>query len=144
MSKCGVIVTLVLTGIAAMLNFAAGIYILLTWYDNQWCWVWTLHDQDDDDYYRDDICIESSWAAIAFVDGFLFSATFVFLLIFVVRMDKVLAKRASGLAAKQQQAMMEGGVPVTLAVVPPSPQPAHPTPRAHVVDDKEVNTDMDC
>ena len=102
MSKCGVLATIILSIITAVLNIVAGVYILITWEDNEWCWVWTGGMLiDDDDYYnnyRYDACNEGLWAALAFIDAALFVVVTALLFVFFCRMDKLIAQQKAEMA----------------------------------------------
>ena len=107
--KCGVIIITTLSAITAGLNVLAGAYILVTWEDNTWCFIWILHDLEDDDYIysssgssytygyygttTSDYCDEGIWAALAFIDAALFAIVTAFLIIFLCRMDRLAAAK---------------------------------------------------
>ena len=97
MRKRGLIVAMVLCLLSALFMIFAGIYIILAWKDNKYCYVFILTLDDDDYYYsfsKTDYCTEIAWAVVAFIDACIFAGAAWCLYMFAFyRMDSLLAKR---------------------------------------------------
>jgi hypothetical protein len=97
MKKGGLTAAGILSTLSALGSLFAGIWILIKWKDNAFCYVIVL-TIDDDDVYDDDYCLEVAWAVVAFINFALFAVAAYCLFHFVhYRFDKVLA------AAEEEQ-----------------------------------------
>jgi hypothetical protein len=86
--RAGLISTIVISSLTSVGCFVAGGIMIVKWKGERMCHVFTVTDDDtspyNDDMFNYDYCDEVAWAVVGFVTGFLWLATAVCVLVFVV------------------------------------------------------------
>ncbi len=108
----------------------AGVWIITTWNNENWCHVFlVIQDDEDDDWYNDDDnCPEVAWAVVAFVDCALWTVTAYCIFYFV---NSGRYEQAAACAVEQEQE--EEGVAVEMAAVTAAPYATAPFSSAATV-----------
>ncbi|KAL3940210.1 MAG: hypothetical protein SGARI_001075, partial [Bacillariaceae sp.] len=83
--KTGLVIALVICGLAAAACAVAGVLMIVQWKGDTYCHVFVMNDdfRNDDIYWPSgDYCNEAAWAGVAFVVGALWAAAAICILYF--------------------------------------------------------------
>jgi hypothetical protein len=83
--RAGLVWSIIISALTSLGCFVAGGLMIVKWKGDEFCHVFTVTGTtNDDDIMNNDYCNEVAWAVVGFITGFLWAATAVCVLVFVM------------------------------------------------------------